>query len=271
MLTAYGVLAGGYGFAVGCFIQALGRGKWGPIGEFLVLQEFGYWTMMEQFFGGLMGAGMALGVIRLRQGRILAANEDVPPAAFNFLAVFVLLGMLFVFNSQTNIVRWLKTEQLPELTLGLPSHHVLIGVEVLVLVLLAYALWRVYRGKLHCFPTTELARAQSLALLVIGLVVSLYLMLPGSALPTSLMIYCSLLIGVGVIVGTHNPRACEAKGLFGEDHREVRQGTLTSDRVWQLGWRHWLLWGLAPVCLFALALATMQLEIPVRQFRFISP
>ncbi len=271
LLTGYGLLAGGYGFAVGCFLQALGRGKWGPIGEFPVLQEFGYWTIMEQFFGGVMGAGMALGVLRLRRGRIVAPEEDVPPAAFNYLAAFVLLGMLFVFNSQTNIARLLKTDQIPHLTLGFDSHSVLIGVEIAVLGLLAFALWRVYQGKLHCYPQTEIARAQLLALVVVGMVVSLYLMLPGNALPTSLMIYGSLIVGGAMLVGAYNEPSPACREEMPSVGGELMNGALVNDRVWKLGWRHWLLWCFIPICLLALALATMQLEIPVRQFRFTSP
>ncbi len=267
MLTGYGLLAGGYGFAVGDFIQALGRGKWGPIGAYPVLQEFGYWTLMEQFFGGVMGAGMALAILRLRNGKLQTAEEDVPPGGFNYLAAFVLLGMLFVFNSQTNISGWLKSGQVPEVIVGLSTRGLLIGLEVIALLLLAYALWQVYRGRLPCYPAADLPRAQALALLVIGLVLCLYLMLPGNALPTSLMIYGSLIIGAAIIVSTtsgtaaHFAASAEAASGAGET-------VSAAAPAWQLGWRHGLLWGLVPVCLMAQAWLTMQLEIPVRQFRF---
>jgi hypothetical protein len=256
MLTGYGLLAGGYGFAVGDFIQALGRGKWGPIGEYPVLQEFGYWTIMEQFFGGVMGAGMALALLRLRSGKLQTGEEDVPPRGFNYLAAFVLLGMLFVFNSQTNISGWLKGGQVPEVMLGLPTRGLLIGLEVIVLVLLVYGLLQVQRGRLRCYPAADLPRAQALALVVIGLVVSLYLMLPGNALPTSLMIYGSLLVGVAIIAS-----AASRDG-------DLAASEPATSNVWRLGWRHALLWGLAPICLLTQAWLTMQLDIPVRQFRF---
>ena len=55
MLIFYGTLAGGIGFVIGEFIQALGKAKWGPIGQFSALQEFGYWTIMEQTLGGEIG------------------------------------------------------------------------------------------------------------------------------------------------------------------------------------------------------------------------
>ena len=115
MLILYGLLAGGLGFAGGEFIQALGRAKWGPIGWYPVLQEFGYWTVMEQTFGGVMGFGIALAVLRLKHGQLEVPKEDSPGSWFNEFSVFILMGVLFAFNFRTNFFSfWIKSEQVPE-------------------------------------------------------------------------------------------------------------------------------------------------------------
>ena len=78
MLILYGTLAGGFGFVLGEFVQALGKAKWGPIGQFPVLQEFGYWTIMEQTLGGAMGFGISVAILRLIRGQLAAPVEDCP-------------------------------------------------------------------------------------------------------------------------------------------------------------------------------------------------
>ena len=53
-VTLCGFLTGGIGFAVGDFVNMLGRAQWGPIGRFNAMQGLDYWKWMEQLFGLIM-------------------------------------------------------------------------------------------------------------------------------------------------------------------------------------------------------------------------
>jgi hypothetical protein len=66
-MAIFGFLAGGIGFALGDFVNMLGRAQWRPIGKYEVLQGLDYWKWMEQLFGLVMGLGVAMGFLgRLR-------------------------------------------------------------------------------------------------------------------------------------------------------------------------------------------------------------
>ena len=262
MLTSYGLLSGGLGFALGDFIQALGRAKWGPIGMYPALQEFGYWTVMEQFFGLCMGIGVGLAAVRLIRGRIARPDEDSDSALLNGFSVFCLLGLLSAFNSRTIIAAWLKAETMPELTMGFSSVGVLWACRVLALAWLAFAIVRVTRGKLDCLPQSALGKSQTLCLLVTGMVLSLYLMLPGLPLPTVLMFFVAIGIGLAIVVSLPQQRP--------ED--DAAPVPVAADSpAWNLGWKHWGLWCMAPVLLLLLARGVMRLEMPAKQIRFPVP
>ncbi|MCC7335545.1 MAG: hypothetical protein IT422_10625 [Pirellulaceae bacterium] len=262
MLTSYGMLSGGLGFALGDFIQALGRAKWGPIGRFPALQEFGYWTVMEQFFGLCMGVGVGLAAVRLIRGRLARPDDDSDSPWLNGFSVFCLLGLLFAINSRTNIAAWLKAETMPELAMGYSSVGILWVCRVLALAWLLFAIVRVIRGKLDCLPPSAMGRSQTLCVLVTGMVLSLYLMLPGLPLPTVLMFFVALGIGLAIVISLPKQELeVEAAGV-----------QVAADApAWNLGWKHWGLWCLTPSALLLLARGVMHLDIPVKQIRFPVP
>lgn len=262
MLTSYGLLSGGLGFALGDFIQVLGRAKWGPIGRYPSLQEFGYWTVMEQFFGLCMGIGVGLAAVRLIQGRLARPEEEGDSSLLNGFSVFCLLGLLFAFNSRTNIAAWLKAETMPELAMGYSSVGVLWLCRVLALAWLLMVIVRVIRGKLDCLPPSALGRSQAICVLVTSMVLSLYLMLPGLPLPTVLMFFLALGIGLAIVVSLPQQKLQE----------EAIGAQVAADASrWNLGWKHWGLWCVTPIVLLLLARGVMQLDLPVKQIRFPVP
>ncbi|MCA9159820.1 MAG: hypothetical protein KDA72_15905, partial [Planctomycetales bacterium] len=262
LLTSYGMLSGGLGFALGDFIQALGRAKWGPIGWYPALQEFGYWTVMEQFFGLCMGIGIGLAAVRLIRGRLARPDDESASPWLNGFSVFCLLGLLFAINSRTNIAAWLKAETMPELAMGYSSVGILWVCRVLALAWLLFAIVRVIRGKLDCLPPSAMGRSQTLCVLVTGMVLSLYLMLPGLPLPTVLMFFVALGIGLSIVLSL--PKQ--------ELEEEAAGGQVAAEApVWKLGWKHWGLWCLTPIVLLVLARGVMHLDIPVKQIRFPVP
>ena len=266
MLTFYGLLAGGFGFPLGDFWNALGRSKWGPIGQYPILQEFGYWTVMEQTFGYAMGLGVALGIVRLIRGQLKPAEEDSQGRWLNPFCVFVLIGVLFAFNFLTNYEHWMDAKAwasrpmvVPE-TLGLSSGWMLSWVVVMILGLLAVALYLQQTGKLQIAPESIVGRSKLLALIVIWMVMAIYIMLPRIGLPTSLMFFAA--IGVGtLLILVSSPDSMMP---------ELSTSQSPDSAVWALGWKHWLLWALLPIVICGLASITMKLEIPTKQIRFVS-
>ncbi len=258
LLVGYGTLSGGAGFVLGEFIQAIGKAKWGPIGVFPALQEFGYWTIMEQTLGAMMGLGISLAVIRLIQGQFAAPVEDNSSSWFDSFALFILFGVLFVFNLRTNYQSWLKTKLVNEFTLNLPSGLVLSGISIAILCLLGFAIYRQKRGKLDLAPSTTLGKGQFLAILFSWMVMAIYMLLPRVGLPTSIMFFVELIAGTFLLLSI--------------DPRPIQDSTslvLGVDSLqWRLGRFHFLLWALVPIAIAGLAWLTLQLELPVKQLRF---
>ncbi len=258
MLILYGTLAGGCGFVLGEFIQALGKAKWGPIGQYPILQEFGYWTIMEQILGGAMGLGMSLAVIRLIRGQLAAPVEDSPSSWFDAFAVFILFGVLFAFNFRTNYQAWLKLNLVSNETLSLPSSSVLSSVALGVLGLLAVAIYRQRCGYLDLAPRSVLGKVQLLALLMTWMVMAIYMLLPRVGLPTSLMFFVELMLGTfSLLMVTNNPVALE-HGLSRDK----------ASSHWNLGWGHAALWAMVPVLIAVVTWTTLRLELPAKQIRF---
>ncbi|MEO8268364.1 MAG: hypothetical protein ABI557_01515, partial [Aureliella sp.] len=238
------------------------------------LQEFGYWTVMEQFFGLCMGIGVGLATVRLIRGRLVRPDEDSESWLLNGFSVFCLLGLLFAFNSRTVIAAWIKAETMPELTMGYSSVVVLWGCRVLALAWLLFAIVRVIRGKLNCLPQSPLGRSQALCVLATGMVLSLYLMLPGLPLPTALMFFAELGLGLGIVLCLPQQKLDTSVPEIQSTGRSETQSTeqfAAESPVWKLGWKHWALWCLVPVLLLLLARGVVDLKIPIKQIRFPIP
>ena len=250
MLCGYGLIAGGLGFAIGQFVQAR-RARWGVIGSYPVLQEFGYWTIMEQIFGYGMGLGIGLAMLRLIRHNLALAEEDVPPGRLNGFAVLSLLGLIPVFNFLTIFRAWKQTNQLPELVLGQPVGYWLSSVAVVGLLLLAFALRLHGQGKLDIVPASPLGRAKLLTVLMIGLVSVLYLLLPSKGLPTSLMFVAALAISLPVILRV-GPSPID---------QHVAPSLPVDDPQWRLTWLHGVWWLAAPLIILVLAYLTTGLGI----------
>lgn len=249
LLCSYGLLSGGLGFALGQFVQALGRKRWGPIGEYPVLQEFGYWTIMEQIFGGAMGLGIGLALWRLIQGRLEPAQEDVPPGDLNSFAVFSLFGLLPIFNLMTNLDAWRKSGMIPEQALGIPIGWILLGVGLVWLLIVLESLRLHRRGQLDLVPASDCGKARASALGICAMVWILYALLPSKGLPTSLLFIVSLSVGALLIL-----RVPSQASAWSATSWQSAQSI-----AWRLTWGHLCLWLLAPLVLCLLAYATSHL------------
>jgi hypothetical protein len=88
LLSLYGLLAGGIGFAVGDFLNMAGRAQWGLIGRSETLRALDSWKWMEQLFGFVMGFGVGLGFARLA---CLRPVEDQARGPLRYVALWFLL------------------------------------------------------------------------------------------------------------------------------------------------------------------------------------
>lgn len=265
-LLAIGALAGGAGFAVGDFIQMLGRASWGPIGRFGALQGLDYWKWMEQFFGLLMGAGVALGLSRIVSLHLAPAEEDEHNGrSGNAAVLFLLLGIAWE-NFPRNVLRWSRDGYLGEKLFGLwPKWW--FGIAAVLLSLLVIVALRRYRaGRLPMIPADPLPRMQWLYLFLLWffLAVDFTQALPAMRSKTVLLVHLSFwLTAIGcawlAITIYASMMHTEAKTRSAEDAVWLR------DRAIRLGWL------LVPLLLGALAwltLATHDAPLPGSQSRF---
>ena len=265
-LVSYGALAGGAGFAIGDFVQMLGRAQWGPIGRFPALQGLGYWKWMEQLFGLLMGAGVALGVARLTALNLAPSEEDDIKGWSRDAALLFLLLVIPWENFPRNISRWVTDGQLGEPLLGLaPTRW--FGMVALLLTALVIAALRRYRaGALPFIPAASFERAQWLYLLLLWffLAVDFTQAFPTMKDRSVLLVHISFWL---------TALACTwltimQPATIGEREGEPRNA---EDSVWMRGRFFWLSWVLAPLLILALAwltLGTHDVPFPGSQKRF---
>lgn len=247
MLVGYGLLSGGIGFPLGQLLQVLGRQQWGPMASVPFLAELDHWTLMEQTFGYCMGLGAAFGVLRLVQGGLRPAVEDVTGGWLNTFAVWIMLGLLLALNLPTNYRNWLRFELLKTDTMGLPSGELLTWVVLLCLLLLGWVLVVQKLGKVDLLPASAKGRQQLLTLVMLVAVPTIFFLLPSLKLPTSIMFVVA--IGTGGLCVLH----------AGQTETPPATAPGSDASCWRLGWRHLGLWMLVPALLAGLAYVSLQL------------
>jgi hypothetical protein len=120
VLAAFcGFLAGGIGFAVGDFVQMLGRAQWGPIGRWEALQGLDYWKWMEQLFGLVMGAGVGLVFLTRMRPKLAPPAEDDNGRNLNTVGLIFLLLIMMWSNLHKNVRTWAKGNHIPEQLFGI--------------------------------------------------------------------------------------------------------------------------------------------------------
>lgn len=265
-LVSYGALAGGVGFAIGDFVQMLGRANWGPIGRFPALQGLGYWKWMEQLFGLLMGAGVALGIARLAALNLASPEEDDAKGWSRDAAVLFLLLVIPWENFPRNVSRWVADGHLSEPLLGLTPARWFGLIGLLLTVLVIAALRRYRAGALPLIPAAPFARVQWLYLLLLWffLAVDFTQAFPSLKERSVLLVHVSFWL---------TALACTWLTITQPAPADVREGKPRSaeDAVWTRGRVFWLAWALVPLLIFALAWLTLRTHgaaLPGSQQRF---
>ena len=270
MLTLYGALAGGLGFALGDFINKPDKVHWEPFYQHTWLHGFDHWKWSEQSFGLFMGFGVALGLLRLLRGNLAAPNEDEPGARPNDFAVFFLLVPMLWLNLHKNILNWAKPniQAIPdERLLGLPPALWFLIVGLLLTALVGYAMLRHRRRTLPLAPATALGKGQVLFLgiLWVAALGALLQAFPGLHAKGILFVHASFWL---------TAIACSWLALRPAGAAITWSATpeaAADARCWRVGWRHWALWGAAVallVALTALTLAMHDAPMPGSALRF---
>lgn len=255
-LVAYGALTGGAGFAIGDFVQMLGRANWGVIGRFPALQGLGYWKWMEQIFGLLMGAGIAFGLSRLAALHLAPPKEDNTPGRSRPIAanaaVLLLLVVIPWENFPRNVTRWAADGHLSASLFGLTPARWFALIAVLLTWLVIVALRRYRAGALPLIPAAPLPRVQLLylSLLWCWLAVDFTQAFPTMKERAVLLVHISFwLTALACTWLTITLR--EPVDVLEDETRKA------DDAVWIRGHFLWLAWALMPLLIFALAWLTL--------------
>ncbi|MFN0085948.1 MAG: hypothetical protein ACKVX9_11230, partial [Blastocatellia bacterium] len=166
MLSLYGLLAGGIGFAVGDLLNVLGRVQWGPIGRYEWLHGLGSWKWMEQAFGLMMGLGVAIGFGRLARG-LPPPIEDEPRGPLRYVSLLFLLIAIWWENLHRNVSGWVREGHLYDWVLGQPPQRWMLIVAALLTAIIVCAIIRHRRDALPIVPTQAFGRVQLLFLLIL--------------------------------------------------------------------------------------------------------
>lgn len=249
VLVSSGLLAGGFGFAIGDFWQTLGHSKWGPLGNWPALNVINYWKVMEQFFGLLMGLGVALGVAALVRGKLAPADDDRPRSAIDLTALIFLLVVAPWTTIGQNVGFWQRDGLLPEVYAGVSSGWWMLAAGCLVASVIVYAAWKLQHGELPLAPASDLGRAQWLYLILLwGFLAGDFARnVPRFGNVSTFVVHLSFWFTAGL--------ASLIVLSIGESDSDavLANGRAADDPAWRISWRQVALWLVVPVVIYAVA------------------
>ena len=250
-VTLCGLLAGGIGFAVGGFVNMLGRAQWGPIGRFDALQGLDYWKWMEQLFGLIMGIGVGLAFLRRVRPKLVPPAEDQSSRNLNTVGLLFLLLVMMWSNLHKNVLNWAKGKHIPEHLFGVRAEWWFLLVGLILSAIILLAIIRLHRQDLPLAPSGDFGRGQLLFLVILWVAVAgaFSQALPAMAGKGVFFVHVTFWITGG---------ACSliVLGLSGNKPQSEVQ-IAASDQFWKSGMRHWISWLLIPVLIILLAYLTV--------------
>jgi hypothetical protein len=264
-VAIFGFLAGGVGFAVGDFVQMLGRAQWGPIGRWESLQGLDYWKWMEQLFGLIMGAGIGFVFLRRIRMKLAPPAEDEDNRNLNTVGLTFLLLVVMWSNLHKNVRNWARGGHIPELFFGIGCRWWFLLVALLLSAAVAVTIVRHHRRQLLLAPAGNFGRGQLLFLVIlwIAIVGAFVQAFPGMARKGTFFVHttfwltgaiCSLIVAA-LPDKTHPPESELA----------------ASDRSWKPARRLWLASLLVPALVILLAWLSISAQdqpLPGSHLRF---
>lgn len=251
-LALYGLLAGGVGFAVGNFVNMLGRAQWGPIGRYEALQGLDYWKWMEQLFGFIMGLGVGWVFLRRVRGTLAAPEEDQRGRNSNTVALLFLLLVMMWSNLFKNVRNWARRDHIPDDLFGIGASWWFLWVGLMLSAVVAIAIVRQRRNALALAPCSAFGRAQLLFLIVLWVpVVGAFTQaFGGMATKGVFFVHVTFWMTAGVC-------SLIVLALSGQPGSEHELQVPASDSSWRPGLKYWLCWLLVPAFIGLLAYLTV--------------
>jgi len=251
-VTLYGFLAGGIGFAVGDFVNMLGRAQWGPIGRFESLQGLDYWKWMEQLFGLIMGIGIGLAFLRQVRPKLVPPEEDQSSGNLNTIGLLFLLIIMMWANLHKNVINWAKGKHVPEHLFGIPAQWWFLLVGLILSAMILTAIIRRHRQDLPLAPSSDFGRCQLLFLVILWIAVAgaFTQALPAMAGKGVFFVHVTFWITGGVC-------SLIVLGLSGKSSPQPEAQITASDQFWKTGMLRWISWLLIPALIGMLAYLTV--------------
>ena len=266
IVALWGLLVGGLGFAVGDFVNMLGRAQWGPIGRFSSLQGLDYWKWMEQLFGLIMGIGLGLAFLRGVRKRLAPPTEDQQSANLNTVVLLFLLLVMTWSNLLKNVRNWTKSNAIPEQLFSIPAKWWFLLVGLLLSAGVLVAIIRHRRQALPLAPAGAFGRGQLLFLLILWVaVIGAFLQaFPGMAGKGVFFVHLTFWSTAGIC-------SLIVLGISGQPAGEAEPQLTAFDPLWKPSVRYWLSWLLVPILILVLACLTTSLSqgpLPGSNLRF---
>jgi hypothetical protein len=262
-VALWGFLAGGLGFALGDFVNMLGRAQWGPIGHFSTLQGLDYWKWMEQLFGMVMGIGVGLAFLRSVRRRLPPPVEDLPAIRvagqaggnLNTAALLFLLLVMMWSNLYKNVRNWAKGSHIPEHFFGIRSEWWFLLVSLMLSAGVLVAIIRHRRRALPLAPAGAFGRGQLLFLIILWVAIAGAFMqaFPGMAGKGVFFVHVTFWMTGGIC-------SLIVLELSGRPKCEAEPQLAASDPFWRPGMRYWLSWLVVPILILVLAYITASLS-----------
>ena len=251
-VTLSGLLAGGIGFAVGGFVNMLGRAQWGPIGRFDTLQGLDYWKWMEQLFGLIMGIGVGLAFLRRVKPKLVSPAEDRSGGNLNTVGLIFLLLVVMWTNLHKNVLNWAKGKHIPESLFGIRAEWWFLLVGLILSAMILVAIVRRHRQDLPLAPSGDFGRGQLLFLVILWIAVAgaFTQALPAMAGKGVFFVHVTFWITGGIC-------SLIVLGLSGKPGIQSEAQIAASDKFWKSGVRHWISWLLIPALIILLAYLTV--------------
>jgi hypothetical protein len=269
VLAGWGFLVGGIGFALGDFVNMLGRAQWGPIGRYEILHGLDYWKWMEQGFGLIMGLGVGAVFLRGMRTRLSPPPEDSQSRRLDVVSLLLLLVVMMWANLSKNVTNWARGNYIPQSILGVGPAWWFLAIGVLVSAIAVAAVVRQYQGRLALAPASDFGRTQWLFLIVLWVpVVGAFTQaLPGLSGRGVFLVQASFLITAALC-------SLIVVGLTGGPQPGPVGPREPADVSWRLGRRFWLCLCVVPILLYVTAYLTVASHdepLPGSQTRFSRP
>ena len=245
-----GFMAGGVGFAVGDFVQMLGRAQWGPIGSWEPLQGLDYWKWMEQLFGLIMGAGVGLVFLRRMRAKLAPPAEDEDSRNLNTVGLVFLLLVMMWSNLHKNVRNWAKGDHIPDSFFGIATEWWFLLVALLLAAAVMTAIIRHHRRNLPLAPASGFGRGQLLFLFIlwVAIVGAFAQVLPSMANKGKFFVHTSFWLTGGI---------CSLiVAALSEQTRQPESELAASDPSWKPTARAWTALLMIPVLIILLAWLT---------------